>query len=667
MADTTPQGGLPVVQADPTDTPAAQPSVAAKPAVKSKYSLGISAGPIASDQEGILASMQKLLEEKQAQKDSWLERLKDAKAVFTGMGGTQAEAMNMRTNQRNAQNEDIFAIQSQLAQFKAAQDAAAREANSLRNPNGVAGGQGGVGAGDMVPGSENLPAGHQAEINRLLNLGTPEALAEAKKIRADWFKQSGNARATLLNNPAALERKYEIITPDGKQDFVDYFTAINALNSNKAKPTGRVVENGAAAPSYGTLPGVDSNLGTISGVESGNKNVKNPTPGSTASGEFQMTQPTFDLLKKKYPEKLAGITWDTHNADTDAGKAARTLTAQTLQDDNKQLLQNAGIPASPIAERAAWFKGSAPWVRAVTSPEYQNDPIGKYLTKEELAKNNLSGDMKVGDWVADQQRKMQPYQVASTANVAAPTGNVTLPEARLKTEAEKSFTTKQSEKAGEGAGTRKSKMFELAESSDDVIRDANMLENHANTKPHIFAIGKGLTFPSVLTTAGEIAMPWKQNKEVENMVANKVLSPNDIAAREQVGNASDRLGINYANDVFKGARMGIGLEKMAVNAKGVGTDLTAETNKVNSAIIREAAKFQQAKVNMWKEYKAAHGGESASFDAFESTPEYIALRVSTKDNLIKQFPGKFVAVKDEEGTTSAAPSKFDKYRIKKAQ
>ena len=101
---------------------------------------------------------------------------------------------------------------------------------------------------------------------------------------------------------------------------------------------------------------------------------------------------------------------------------------------------------------------------------------------------------------------------------------------------------------------------------------------------------------------------------------------------------------------------------MAQNAKGIGTNLLAETNKRNAAVIRSAAEFQKEKANLYKQYEDRVGKANANIDDFEiRDPAYRQLAKDTKEKLLKQFPGIYVAVKDEEPSAKPAASKFDKF------
>ena len=72
------------------------------------------------------------------------------------------------------------------------------------------------------------------------------------------------------------------------------------------------------------------------------------------------------------------------------------------------------------------------------------------------------------------------------------------------------------------------------------------------------------------------------------------------------------------------------------------------SNILNASIIREAAKLQRDTYNLWVKYKETHGGDAASFSAFEGSPEYADLKKETKARLLKKFPKQFKPVDDEE-------------------
>lgn len=180
-----------------TTEEAVEPTGALTKAVppKGKYAVGSPVGALPMS-ESVLANMQKLLEQKQAQQNSFAERLKDVKAVFTGSGATQAQAMDTRNKQRLEQSGDIFQMQNQLAQQKAAQ---AQLAN-LRSEDAKSGWgmpqAGAVASPSAAPmsGAAPVSGGPEPEIvaqyNRILYT---QGVAEANKFKNKYLEEKSKA------------------------------------------------------------------------------------------------------------------------------------------------------------------------------------------------------------------------------------------------------------------------------------------------------------------------------------------------------------------------------------------------------------------------------------------------------------------------------------------
>ena len=92
--------------------------------------------------------------------------------------------------------------------------------------------------------------------------------------------------------------------------------------------------------------------------------------------------------------------------------------------------------------------------------------------------------------------------------------------------------------------------------------------------------------------------------------------------RRSVTDADARkLGLDFAAQMFSGtgARLGVGLEQMAANAKGVGTELPAETNALNANLVKVAAEKAKEQAEAWRNWRATHGGENADpYDFMQS-------------------------------------------------
>jgi virulence-associated protein VapD len=153
---------------------------------KGKYAVSSPIGAVPVGQS-TLQNMQRLLDEKQAQQGSLLERLKDAKAVFSGYGQEQTQGMDLRTKQREEQAANIFQMRNQIEQQKAAQ----AQLQNVRAAD-LASGWGMPQAGAATPGATPAPtvqSGFSPDVveqyNRILNT---EGLAAANKFRSEQLK-----------------------------------------------------------------------------------------------------------------------------------------------------------------------------------------------------------------------------------------------------------------------------------------------------------------------------------------------------------------------------------------------------------------------------------------------------------------------------------------------
>ena len=125
MAELTPQGGLAVAPSAATEEKDDSTNIGYAKAAPIKVGKNITlpaVGGTVPVSESVLENMQKLIAEKQAQKSSFLENLKDATAWWSGGLQGPSEALAKRGAERDAQASELFQMQNALAQYKAAQD-----------------------------------------------------------------------------------------------------------------------------------------------------------------------------------------------------------------------------------------------------------------------------------------------------------------------------------------------------------------------------------------------------------------------------------------------------------------------------------------------------------------------------------------------------------------
>ena len=215
MADTT--SGLDSLSAD---EPVAVGTV--KPAAsKGPYSLGTSTVASGYDPE-LLANMQKLIEEKQAQKGSFMEGMKDAMAWWSGGVAGPAEALQNRAAEKDRQEAELFGMKSQLSQAKIGM----AQANAMRDQL--------FGSGSTGAGTTALPPSH-------ITAGGPTA--------ASSMVQQGGMLG-LVEDPALRQSIANQATRDpvGAQKAIQEYLAKNANKTDMIKDVQYMVQNGLIDP-----------------------------------------------------------------------------------------------------------------------------------------------------------------------------------------------------------------------------------------------------------------------------------------------------------------------------------------------------------------------------------------------------------------------------------
>lgn len=158
---------------------------------KGKYAVSSPIGAVPVGQM-TLQNMQRMLAEKEAQQGSFLERLKDAKAVFSGYGQEQTTGMDTRTKQREEQAANIFQMRNQIEQQKAAQ---AQLANIKSEDAKTGWGMPQTGATaapgvSSMPAEGAIPADIVAQYNRILYT---QGMAEANKFKNKYLEEKSKA------------------------------------------------------------------------------------------------------------------------------------------------------------------------------------------------------------------------------------------------------------------------------------------------------------------------------------------------------------------------------------------------------------------------------------------------------------------------------------------
>ena len=216
---------------EPTETTQLPVGKTAVP--KGPYALPTGGTPTGVD-PALLENMQKMIAEREAQKGSFLESMKDANAWWSGGVAGPGEALRARAKEREEQEATTFGMKSQIAQYKAQQQLAQKtQADVLGALGGGAPGTA-PGAGGGF-GTQIDPA--MAQQIRDLAQTDPAA---ARKLLQDHTKKMAEYTAQARMNPEAYKKTIEVRTATGKIDNVSLMDLLN--NPQKYQPTEKGAE-----------------------------------------------------------------------------------------------------------------------------------------------------------------------------------------------------------------------------------------------------------------------------------------------------------------------------------------------------------------------------------------------------------------------------------------
>lgn len=307
------------------DTP--EPTTTSLPVGKTAVPKGPYALPTGGTPTGVdpalLENMQKLIAEREAQKGSFLESMKDANAWWSGGAAGPGESLRARAKEREEQEATTFGMKSQIAQYKAQQALAQKTQQDVLSALG--GGAGAPGAGGGF-GTQIDPA----MARQIKDLAATDPAA-ARKLLQDHTKKMAEYTAQARMNPEAYKKTIEVRTASGKLDTVSLMDLLN--NPQKYQPTekGAVevqTQTGGVAPTAG-VTGNAAEIAKSTGVPilSGDRDFAKQSalydesvaagrPGRTASGNpiakpgtsKHETGNAIDVdMKRATPEQIAAL------------------------------------------------------------------------------------------------------------------------------------------------------------------------------------------------------------------------------------------------------------------------------------------------------------------------------------------------------------------------
>ena len=581
----------------------------------------------------LLANMQEMIAQKTGGFNQFMSGLKDAAAwAVPGIGGQKQLALSSRDEAKRTEMQDVFNMRSQMATLKSAQ--AQAEADAKRAQSFLSGGAGGAG-GAQAGTFESLPPEEQ---QRILNARPSEQYAMIQ----DALKRQGEAR--LKGTFEAAGNKQEIYFVPGVGNV-----PMTPNQFRDLPPEVKTKIQRATIDRFGGLPGAAAGApqvrpqGNAADIAQG---LGIPVVSGYRSPEKQQELYTASQQPGYSGPPVAKPGGSQHQRGNAIDVDSRKLTPQMKQT----LIDNGFVQPLPKTDPNHWELAGA---RETTKPSYQvagTAPVAppKQIQTPVIPQAPGARGLKMpnpGDYNSPDEYKaaLKQYEEGEAQRRTIETKQA---ETDINTRA------KSGEEISKKSGDMIFGIVNEARKAPEVIKTAERVISHAMTKPSEFGYGYQQENPVL---AGAANIPGV-GAIVEKAAPALFGAKGEPARRTQTDTDANKLGLDFASQMFSGtgARLGVGLEQMAANAKGVGTQFPASTNALNANLVKVAAEKAQDIAKLWDKWSGPNGGVNADANKFVQTPEYQALEKRWDDRLIefdkelaKKFPDVYQPYKKE--------------------
>ena len=573
------------------------------PQSKDKFLQGTPAAnnPAAVNEE-LLKNMQAMIAEREAQKRGFLSTMRDANAWWSGGVAGPGEALSRRALEKENESASIFNMKNQLAQYNALLGANANQAKSLQgtlSPTGTPAAGGTPGA-PGVPGAGTaalMPIAAQNEMKRLLSLNPPD-VAGANAIRQKWIGNETKFDAARQTQQEYVigGKKYDL-TPD---EFA-YFKQTGQLPGQQAPavstaPTLGPNSSAAAAAGIPVLSGYrdDAKQAGLKAIsqQPGYKGPPVAAPGQSLHGTDEAIDvPNYNALKPEQKKWLADNGYRQTLPKTDPNHFAKIPGV-------------AAATSASIPQQKAELQANVPFPNATNKAEIKANE--EAISKQAAIKTEAAGKeaLTSAELSGKDLNQLQLDSERANKTIAA---------------ADRVIQLADDPKLNKVMGW---------------MHGGNKAATYLGAVPKFAAdvVGKG---DKLEETAKEVA--WAGDKDL-------------VAANQQLKTDSTQLGIEYTQSMFKGARLGIGLEKLGLQGKGVSPEYLPQVNKLYATLAKDSAEFDIKKNQAFKEWKG--NDTSKTYRDFLSTPGYEKMMQDERDLLMSRHPGITVNILGVPGSTA---------------
>lgn len=598
----------------------------------------------------LLQRMQKIVEERESPLNLLLSGLKDAAAAAVpNLEGRKTQAMATRDEQKMKEAQDLFRMRQEMAALKSASAQAEANRASFAGqlglgpmaggaaPTAATPGAGTTAASAVTPGG--LPAGYDPgtlnEVKRLFAIRGREGEAEAlhQKELARLADASAKARFGAAEN---TKQKY-FIPGIGEVDLTP-----NEWNALPAHVKDKISKY--TLQQFGELPPSSTDVTTKQATAGESRNFN---PGNIKFGKFAQSQGATGQDSRGFaifPNEVAGEKAQ-HNllAGSDYDMPIKKVPAKwaPLGDG-----QNDPVAYANSIQKLTGFDDATMNKRYADLTTDQQAAFRAAQKRIEHGSNIITAPADVIKQTAQDKavtvKADLPPQAKDYPNKSAYDTAVKLYEEKQKQKIELEGTAPKAEatEAGKGSGEALTDLRKQTERANSTMAAADrviaMADDPKLKKVMGYLHGGDKTATALSTIPSLAASMVGQGEKLEDKILQNVFDKKELAAYQQLQTDATQLGIQYTADMFKGARLGIGLEKLGLKGKGVSAEFLPETNKLYASLAKEAAQFEIKKNDAFIKWHDKTGG---TYQQFLDSDTYIPMRDAERERLLNTYKG----------------------------
>ena len=588
----------------------------------SPYSLPTSTSPTGVD-PGILKRMEQMIAERDAQKGSLLESMKDASAWWSGGMAGPSEALRARATEREGNEATTFGMRRDIAQYKVAQEQAKNMARNFFGANPASP----LAAGTTQPtGTANAPSA-----------------AAGPAAGTSITTQTNGGMLDLVRDPdykQALAFKGQTDLPGAIKD-VQAYLAQNAKDPEIVKKVRIMVANNMIDPKL--VPTIMLTEAVGSGAM-----IPHDVRGPGGTGQSTPFATAAGIVKNN----------------------ARVPTAVAPTGMNAPVAP----PVAPVAPPVAPVAPPVARPPVVSAPPVATAPVVAATTP--MAKPPVITAPITAPVTAPVAPPVAPVAPISEPPLV-PKNIVTgfNPGSKEDLETKAKFATQNIENKGEqqkpiekGAGESAVTLTNAAGKAKDNIQQYDMAEAILRQYPKAFGISQD---GSVTAMLSQLIGPGVQVPIVGTLKAPGLeearaqkLGPKALAARATFDTLSSRFATDYANQNLTGEGRGTLSNadlKMAGVAKGLSKDVPAAANLIFAVLNRENEQMILERGKAWTNYQQQmrNAGYQPDFNRFRETEAYTTAMDKKEARIAKRFPEFFTAEANAKSTSGEkSPADF---------